>query len=135
MSPVRLTIACPYSDAVSSNSSLTAGQSCSILLNVSESIGQHIRAARCRLLKTLRATAKEAGVSPGLLSMIEQDKHAPTRELISRLADLLEGDVEQWCGLAGKVTPETESAMARLARTNPDFLRTLRAMIQQHGGS
>lgn len=104
---------------------LTSCQRSSIILNMSGSLGQRILQARKAQRRTLRETAKAAMISPALLSLIEQDKHVPSRDVIVRLANLLNGDPDRWCGLAGRVTPELEARLARLANEEPEFFRKL----------
>jgi transcriptional regulator with XRE-family HTH domain len=71
------------------------------------------------------------GVSPALLSLTEQDKHVPPKELIVKLAQLLGGDADQWCGMAGKITPKAEAHLAKMAKDDPMFFRS---MINRKGG-
>lgn len=98
-------------------------------------LGTEIRKTRTGIHKTLRSTAKEADISAALLSLIETDKHVPPKEVIVRLAYLLDADVDRWCGLAGKITAEAEESLARLARENPEFYRYFRTMIDRTGGA
>jgi hypothetical protein len=65
------------------------------------------------------------------LSLTEQDKHIPPKALIVRLAEVLNGDPDQWCGLIGKVTPEAEASLARTAKNDPMFFRS---MLKRQGG-
>lgn len=95
-----------------------------------ESLGQIVHKARKAQKKTLHKLSAEADVSPGLLSLIEQDKHTPPKELIVRLAQVLKGDADQWCGLVGKITPNAEATLAEVAKTQPIFFRK---MLSKHG--
>ena len=104
------------------------------MLNVTETLGQAIRGARRALGKTLRSTAAEAKISAALLSLVERDKHTPSREVIVAIAKKLGGDPDHWCGLAGKITPDAEGVLANLAKEKPEFFRFLRTLIEQHGG-
>lgn len=90
-----------------------------------ETIGQYIAAARKEKHKTLRSLARDADVSPTLLSFIEHGKHEPTPELVVRLAGILGADPDHWCALIGKVTPEAQRKMAKIARDNPVFFRNM----------
>jgi len=85
----------------------------------------------------LRAAAAKADISPALLSLIERDLHVPPKEVLVRLAGVLEGDADQWCGLIGTITPDTEAALARKAVENPDFFRTMvgQSGVLTHGRS
>lgn len=91
----------------------------------SEPLGYAIREARRRLRITLVDTAKTAGVSTGLLSLIEQGKHVPPRPVIARLAHVLDGDADEWCALIGRITPEAESWFAKLASEKPELYRNM----------
>jgi len=88
-------------------------------------LGQAVYEARKRLRRTLHVLSGEIGVSPALLSLIEQDKHVPPNELIVKLAAALGGDADQWCGLAGKLTPDAQSKLAALAKDDPIFFRSM----------
>ena len=94
-----------------------------------KTVGQHIAEARRGQHKTLRSLAKDADVSPALLSMIEHGKQRPSKELIVRLAVLLDGDADMWCGLAGLVTPDAENRLAALAKDDPMFFRNMVARL------
>jgi transcriptional regulator with XRE-family HTH domain len=88
-------------------------------------LGQTIHEARRAQKKTLHNVSEQVGVSPALLSLTEQDKHIPPKALIVRLAEVLKGDADQWCGLAGKVTPNAEATLAEVAKDNPIFFRSM----------
>lgn len=92
-------------------------------------LGEQIVKARAGRRKTLRGLAAEVGVSPALLSLVEQGKHEPQRELIVTLATVLGEDADAWCALVGRVRPDVESELARVARDDPagfrSFLRTM----------
>ena len=90
-----------------------------------ESLAQHIVAARLENRKTLRGLAGEVGVSPTLLSFIEHGRQQPSKELVVKLATLLGADPDEWCGLLGKITPQAEKSLARLAREDPAFFRNM----------
>lgn len=92
---------------------------------MARTLGETIRAARREEKMTLRATAKEAGISPGLLSLIERGKHNPSPEAVAQLAHVLKRNPDVWCAFIGKVAPDVQSRLAELARDNPMILRTL----------
>ena len=85
---------------------------------------------------TLCAVAKKVDVSAALLSMIENNNHQPKRKLIVELAEVLDGDADYWCSLAGRVTPESEKTFAELAREDPDAYRYFRTLAgrERQGG-
>ncbi len=86
------------------------------------------------LRKTLRGTAAEAKISPSLLSLVVQDKHVPSRKVIVALATTLNSDRDHWCGLAGRISPEAEATLAKIASEQPEFFRNLKGMIERAGG-
>lgn len=90
-----------------------------------KTLGETIYEARKARRKTLHVLSQEVGVSPALLSLTEQGKHVPPNELIAKLAEALGGDADQWCGLAGKLTPKTEAKLAQIARNDPLFFRSM----------
>jgi transcriptional regulator with XRE-family HTH domain len=95
-------------------------------------LGKMLHEARRAKKKTLRGLAAEIGISAALLSLIEQGKHVPPKELIVRLAEHLGGDATQWCAIAGQVTPEAERKLAQIARQDPMFFR---AMLHRRRGA
>jgi transcriptional regulator with XRE-family HTH domain len=97
-----------------------------------ESLGRTIHDARKAQKKTLHVVSEQVGVSPGLLSLIEQNKHIPPKELIVTLAEVLNGDANGWCALIGKITPDAEAAFAQVAKDRPIFFRK---MVEKHGGT
>lgn len=90
-----------------------------------DSFGQNLIVARKSSRKTLRALAKEIGVSPSLLSLIEHNKQRPSKELVVRLAKILGANPDEWCGLAGMITPDSERRLADFARSDPMLFRNL----------
>ena len=81
--------------------------------------------ARKKMHKTLRQTAREVGVSPALLSLIENGLHRPSKELVVNLAVALDGDGDLWCGLLGEITPDAEKRLSSIARDDPAFFRSM----------
>ena len=100
---------------------------------MSDDLGQDIARRRKEMGLTLRSAASDLGVSASLLSMIEQGKHIPSRETIVGLAKLLEADADLWCAVAGRITPDAEAALAKVARQNPEGYRFLRTLVERNG--
>ncbi len=90
-----------------------------------KTLGQHIVAERKKQSKTLRKLAAEVNVSPALLSLIERDKHQSSKEVVVRLAMALNSDADRWCALIGKITPDAENQLAKLAENDPVFFRNM----------
>jgi len=89
-----------------------------------DKLGREIVAARAKQHKTLRGLAREAGISPALLSLIEHGKHVPDKALVVRLANLLNADSDYLCALIGQITPTAEKHLARIAEVDPSFFRS-----------
>lgn len=96
---------------------------------MTQTLGTEIRKARKATGKTLRATAQELRISSGLLSLIEQGKHIPPKKLIVAVAEHLGASPDDWCALAGKLAPKVEASLARIAREQPHYFRTLLSRI------
>jgi len=90
-----------------------------------KTLGSEIRRTRETAAKTLSQLALTLDVSPAVLSLIERDRRAPSRDLLIRLARELNADEHHWLGLADTISPEVEQSLARLARTEPHFFRRL----------
>ena len=88
-------------------------------------LGATIHVARKRAKRTLHSLSEEVGISAGLLSLIEQDKHVPPKDRIVSLARALGADPDKWCGLVGKVTPDAEARLAKIASDDPIFFRSM----------
>lgn len=86
-------------------------------------LGKEILSFRKKKRVTLRALASTVKVSPSLLSLIEHGKQKPGKELIVELALALDANEDEWCGLAGMITPKAESCLADLAREEPMFFK------------
>jgi transcriptional regulator with XRE-family HTH domain len=92
---------------------------------MSKELGEMIAKARRDAKKTLRNVATAADISPSLLSLIENGKHMPPKEVIVRLAKELDGNVDFWCGAAGMIAPDAERRLAKLAKEEPALFRSM----------
>jgi transcriptional regulator with XRE-family HTH domain len=101
----------------------------SIELNSAGTVGAEIRRVRQAQGVTLRALASRLAVSPSLLTLVEQANHVPRIELLVDIAAALDVDADVLCGLAGKLTPRAERALAQLAKTEPALFRSV---IERH---
>jgi transcriptional regulator with XRE-family HTH domain len=101
-------------------------------MNTKGTLGSVIRDARLNRQITLRAFAKQIGVSPALETQIEKDRTVPSGEVIQRIAAALELDEDALCGLAGKLTASAQRIFSRVARSDPKFFRT---MLDRIGGA
>jgi len=96
-----------------------------LIKQMAKSFGNLLHDARRAKKQTLRALAAEVGISAALLSLIEQEKHVPPKEVIVRLAEHLGADSTEWCAAAGQITPDAERKLARLARDEPLYFRKM----------
>lgn len=108
------------------------------------SFGEQIRKLRRRCRISLRAAAKELGVSPSYLSKIEQDKvPPPSMQIISKIADLFGVDrqdlvikaprrrTEELVGKLGRVSADAERyALYRIVE-DIDDVEVLRALLEK----
>lgn len=101
-------------------------------VNNSATFGARVRTVRLGKRITLRELAKRLGISPAFQTQIEKDQSVPTSELIERIAKELELDANELCGLAGKLTPDAQRTLSRLARRDPKIFRS---MIERMGGA
>jgi transcriptional regulator with XRE-family HTH domain len=90
-----------------------------------ESLGVEITKGRLSKGFTLRAFAKEIGVSASLLSLIEQDKQVPQKELLVLITTKLGLDVDEMFSKIGKITPSAEASFAKVASDDPIYFRQL----------
>ena len=101
-------------------------------LNDHRTFGTRVREARLAKSITLRELARRLGISAAFQTLIEQDRNIPTSELIERTSKELELDANELCGLVGKLTPDVERTLSKVARTDPKFFRTL---VERIGGA
>ena len=97
-----------------------------------DSLGMRIRSIRLKNQITLRELARRLGISPALQTLIETDRNVPDSELITRIAKELRLDADELCAIAGKITQEMTEKLARIARKDPKFFRT---MVNRIGGT
>lgn len=80
---------------------------------------------------TLRSLAAMVGVSPALVSLIEQNKHQPQPELATKLAIALGADPNRWCAMIGRLEPSVESQLVDLARNDPEAFHMFRTLVSR----
>ncbi|WDI40481.1 helix-turn-helix domain-containing protein [Bremerella sp. P1] len=86
--------------------------------------GKILRARRLEMKFSLRTFAKMSGVSPTYLSQVEQGNvDPPTAERVSRMAELLEANVDEWISLAGRVPEDLPEIIQRNPTAMPELLR------------
>lgn len=75
---------------------------------------------------TLRDFAKQVGVSPTYISMVEQNDAAPpTAERVRKMARVLGEDEDDFVALAGRVSDEMEEAIKKAPAEMASFLRSV----------
>ena len=92
-----------------------------------EKLGERIRRVRGERGLKLRETAGKVGISATYLSRIEtnEEKSPPAEEVLRKLADLLEDDLDVLMQLAGRVAADVEKVITEDVKM-PEFLRMAR---------
>ena len=86
--------------------------------------GKVLREKRIAMGFSLRKFAKLASVSPTYLSQVEQGNvDPPTAERVTRMAELLEENVDEWIALAGRVPEDLPEIIQRQPTKMPELLR------------
>ena len=87
-----------------------------------------------KLLRTTRAIgqrelARQIGVAASYLNDIEKNKrHAHSKKIIKKLADILEGNLEYFYDLAGKAQKKAPHDVIDILKENESAVRLLRAI-------
>lgn len=89
-------------------------------------LGERIRAARTGRGASVRALAREVGVSPSLISQIENDKSRPSVSTLYAITSALGVAVEDLLGEAG---PGATTAAPAVTQLSPDRLRRVGPVI------
>ena len=88
------------------------------------SFGQLLREKRIAKGFSLRKFAKFANVSPTYLSQVEQGNvDAPTAERVTRMAELLEENADEWIALADRVPDDLKGIIQKQPTKIPELLR------------
>ena len=87
--------------------------------------GATIRALREAKDISLRKFAEQVGVSPTYQSKVERDQFAPpSEEVVRKMAQLLDQDVDWLLALAGKVASDLPEIVQERPKLMAAFLRT-----------
>jgi transcriptional regulator with XRE-family HTH domain len=78
-------------------------------------LGQQIRDARVQAGHSLRAFARELGLSPSYVNDIEHDRRVPSENVLRQISDMLGLDADRLLAAAGRVGEDAE----RYLRANP----------------
>lgn len=90
----------------------------------SVSFGQLLRERRLAKGFSLRKFAKLADISPTYLSQVEQGNiDPPTTERVTRIAELLEENADEWIALAGRVPDDLPGIIQKQPTKMPELLR------------
>jgi transcriptional regulator with XRE-family HTH domain len=95
-------------------------------------LGQQIRDARVQAGHSLRAFARELGLSPSYVNDIEHDRRVPSENVLRQISDMLGLDADRLLAAAGRVGEDAE----RYLRANPTagvlFRRVSAAGLPEH---
>lgn len=88
------------------------------------SFGQVLRDARMEKKISLRKFAEMVGISPTYLSQVEQNNvMPPTADRVTRMAELLDQNVDEWIALAGRVPEDVPDIIKKQPTEMPKLLR------------
>lgn len=89
-----------------------------------KTLGEVLRDLRTKKGMGVRELGRAADVSGVHISSLEKDKASPSGELIRKLADVLDGDVDKLLHLAKQVDPEVINVIQKNPYAVPSFLRS-----------
>lgn len=92
-----------------------------------DTLGSYIRRARSAKRVTLRQLAAAVGVTPSYISDIENDRRAPSEDLLQRIAEHLELDLDELLALRGRLDQATEEYLRRV----PAAVKLFRRIAKQ----
>lgn len=92
-----------------------------------DTLGSYIRRARSAKRVTLRQLAAAVGVTPSYISDIENDRRAPSEDLLQRIAEHLELDLDELLALRGRLDQATEEYLRRF----PAAVKLFRRIAKQ----
>ncbi len=92
-----------------------------------DTLGSYIRRARSAKRVTLRQLAAAVGVTPSYLSDIENDRRAPSEDVLQRIAGQLELDLDELLALRGRLDQATEEYLRRF----PAAVKLFRRIAKQ----
>ena len=95
-----------------------------------ETLGEMLRRLRIEKEIGVRELGRLVDVTGVHISSIEKDKATPSSELLSKIAKVLEVDVDRLLLKAKKVDPELIKVIQRNPYAIPDFLRTAKNLTK-----
>ena len=94
-----------------------------------KAFGNRIRRLRTDREISLRAFARQIGMSPTYLSKVERGEFLPpAEEKVKAMARALEQDPDELLALAGRVASDLPDIIRRTPRQMANFLRTARGL-------
>lgn len=97
-----------------------------------ETFGQMLRKRRMEKEITLRKFAEMVGVSPTYISQIERDEFSPpSEEIIEKMAEILEGSVDDMLALAEKIPSDLPMIIRQYPQEAALFLRTAKGFNRE----
>jgi HTH-type transcriptional regulator, competence development regulator len=97
-----------------------------------KSFGQMLRETRLAKGFTLRRFAEDVGISPTYLSQVEQDNvDPPTAERVTKMAELLDANADEWIALAGRLPEDLPGIIQKQPTAMPELLREASGLTPQ----
>ena len=94
--------------------------------------GVMLREKRIMIGFSLRTFAKSAAVSPTYLSQVERGNvDPPTAERVTRMAELLEENTDEWIALAGRVSEDLLEIIQQQPTKMPELLRAANGLAAE----
>ena len=94
-------------------------------------LGEKIRELRELKRISIRGLGRETGVSGMHISNIEKDKVNASPELVTKIAEVLEADIDELLHLAERVDPEVVDVIQKNPQAVPSFLRSAKDLTPE----
>ena len=95
------------------------------------SLGIRIKELREGKRISIRGLGRETGVSGMHISNIEKDKVNASPELVTKIAEVLEADIDELLHLAERVDPEVVDVIQKNPQAVPSFLRSAKDLTPE----
>ena len=96
-----------------------------------KNFGKTIAQLRARKRLGLREFARELDISAMHISNIEKGKSMPSPELLTKMAERLEADLDELLYLANQIDPAVVDVIQKKPQTIPNFLRSAKNLSKE----